>query len=61
MAESQRADFDELRPVEEEDRETLAKIDEGIRDAAQGRTVAIEEVRRRLPQWITGSSSRKER
>jgi len=33
-------------------KETLAAIDEGIRDAKAGRTVPAEEVRRRLPTWI---------
>jgi predicted transcriptional regulator len=43
------------------DEATLAAIDEGIRDAKAGRTVAAEEVRKLLPKWITGSSTRKER
>jgi predicted transcriptional regulator len=46
---------------DEEDEETLAAIDEGIRDAEAGRTVPIDEVRRLLPEWITESSSRKGR
>jgi predicted transcriptional regulator len=59
MAEASRIDFD--NPIdEEEDEETLAAIDEGIRDAQGGRTVPMEEVRRLLPNWITASSSRKE-
>jgi predicted transcriptional regulator len=44
---------------DQEDEETLAAIDAGIRDAEAGRTVPIEEVRKLLPQWITASSSRK--
>jgi predicted transcriptional regulator len=44
-----------------EDEETLAAIDEGIRDAKAGRTVPIEDVRKLLPRWITASSSPKER
>jgi predicted transcriptional regulator len=62
MAEASRIDFDNpARVDEEEDAETLAAIDEGIRDAEAGRTAPMEEVRRLLPQWITASSSRKER
>lgn len=45
----------------EEDEETLAAIDEGIRDAKAGRTMPSEEVRKRLPTWITASSTRKGR
>jgi predicted transcriptional regulator len=48
--------------ADDEDDETLAAIDEGIRDAEAGRAVPIEEVQKLLPQWIaTTSSSRKER
>lgn len=62
MAKVSRIDFDDPAPIdEEEDEETLAAIDEGIRDAGAGRTAPIEEVRRLLPKWITASSSRKER
>jgi predicted transcriptional regulator len=62
MAKARRIDFDDPAPIdEEEDEETLAAIDEGIRDADAGRTVPIEQVRRLLPKWITASSSRKER
>lgn len=51
-----------LPPVlDEEDEETLAAIDEGIRDAKAGRTIPAEEVRERLPKWITASSTRKGR
>ena len=46
---------------DEEDEKTLAAIDEGIRDAKAGRTTPLEQVRKLLPRWITGSSSRKER
>ena len=62
MAEVKKLDLDDSAHVlDEEDEETLACIDEGLRDAELGRTVPIEEVRRLLPQWITDSSSRKER
>jgi predicted transcriptional regulator len=46
---------------DDEDRETLAAIDEGLRDAEAGRTVPAEKVRKLLPQWITASSTRKGR
>jgi len=62
MANASRIDFDDPASIlDEEDEETLAAIDEGIRDTEAGRTVPIEEVRRLLPKWITASSSRKER
>ena len=62
MVEVSRIDFDDPAPItEEEDEETLAAIDEGIRDAEAGRVIPIEEVRKLLPQCITASSSRKER
>jgi len=55
-------DLDDPAPIlDDEDEETLAAIDEGIRDAEAGRTIPIDEVRRLLPQRITiASSSRKE-
>lgn len=36
--------------VDDEDEQTLAAIDEGIRDAEAGRIVPAEEVRRLLPE-----------
>ena len=62
MAKASKIDFDNPPPMDqEEDEETLAAIDEGLRDAEAGRTVPMEHVRRLLPKWITASSSRKER
>jgi predicted transcriptional regulator len=62
MAKAKEPVFEKPTPIiEEEDEATLAAIDEGIRDAKAGRTVALEKVRKLLPQWITASSSRKER
>jgi predicted transcriptional regulator len=53
-------EFEKPAPaLDDEDEATLAAIDEGIRDADAGRTVPAEEVRKRLPQWITASSTRK--
>jgi hypothetical protein len=46
---------------DDEDEETLAAIDEGIRDVEAGRTVPAEEVPKLLSQWITASSTRKRR
>lgn len=62
MAKAKKLDIESPTPVsDEEDEETLAAIDEGLDDAARGRTVPATEVRNRLPQWTTNSSSRKER
>ena len=64
MARTKTKKFDLENPapaLDDEDEETLAAIDEGIRDGEAGRTVPIEEVRGLLPKWITASSSRKER
>ena len=63
MAGVKKLDLDDPAPVlDDDDEETLAAIDEGIRDAETGRTIPIEDVRKLLPQWITiASSSRKER
>lgn len=49
-----------VRVPDDEDAATLAAINEGIGDAASGRTVPAEEVRELLPKWISASSSRKE-
>jgi predicted transcriptional regulator len=55
-------EFEKLAPaLDDEDAETLAAIDEGIRDAAAGRTAPPEEARQKLPQRITASYTRKER
>jgi hypothetical protein len=52
MAEVKKVDFDDPATLlDDEDEETFAAIDEGIRDADAGRTVPIEEVRKLLPQW----------
>lgn len=43
-------------PVEEEvelDADTLAAIDRGIEDADGGRVVAVDEVRKMIPEWIS--------
>ena len=62
MGKAKEFDLEKPAPViDEEDEATLAAIDEGIRDAKAGRTVPMEKVRKLLPQWITASSSPKER
>jgi predicted transcriptional regulator len=51
-------------PVIEEvevDAKTLAAIDRGIADADAGRAVPLEEVRKRIPQWISKFESPKPR
>ncbi|MGA2695603.1 MAG: hypothetical protein ABSE92_06055 [Terriglobales bacterium] len=47
--------------VDDEDEKTLAAIDEAIRDAKADRTIPAQEVRKRLPMWITNSSTLKKR
>lgn len=62
MAKAREFEFEKPIPaVDDEDEQTLAAIDEGIRDAKAGRTVPAEEVRKLLPKWTTGSSTRKDR
>jgi len=62
MAEVKKLDFSESAPMlEEEDEATLAAIDRGIKAADEGRVVPLEEVRRRMNQWLTRSSSPKTR
>jgi len=39
--------------IDDEDEQTLAAIDEGIRDAQTGRTTPIEEVRKLLREWAS--------
>ena len=43
------------------DAHTLAAIDRGAKDADEGRTVPIEEVRKLIPQWISRFESRAKR
>ena len=57
MAET-KVNLDHPLPLnEEEDDETLAAIDKGIRDVEAGRVTPIEEVEKMLPQWISKFSS----
>ena len=51
-------------PIIEEvevDAKTLAAIDRGIADADAGRVVPLDEVRKRVPQWISKFESQKPR
>ena len=62
VAKTKELDLGKPAPTtEDEDEKTLAAIDEGIRDAEAGRTIPIEQVRKRLHKWTTASSSRKGR
>ncbi len=62
MAKVKQFEFENPTPVvDEEDEKTLAAIDEGIRDAKMGRTLAVDEVRKLVPKWTTASSTRKKR
>ena len=57
-----RLDFNEPAPLtDDEDGATLAAIDRGIKDANEGRTVPLEEVRKMIPEWIAKFESRKRR
>lgn len=54
MANAKKSELEDSVPVlEDEDQETLAAIDEGIREAEAGRTVPAEEVRKLLPKFRT--------
>jgi len=44
--------------TDEENEATLAAIDQGIKDADEGRVVSLEEARRRIQEWLSKSSSR---
>ena len=60
MANSKMFDLENPAPVvDDEYEETLAAIDEGLRDAEAGRTVPAEEIRRRLPIWTSSATSKK--
>jgi hypothetical protein len=62
MAKAHKFDLENPAPtLDEEDDETLAAIDEGIRDAEAGRVVPAEKARELLPTWTTVSSTRKRR
>ncbi|MGA1986327.1 MAG: hypothetical protein ABSG72_08655 [Candidatus Sulfotelmatobacter sp.] len=59
MAKAHKFDLENPAPIlDDEDEETLAAIDEGIRDAEAGRVVPAEKVRELLHKWTTVSSTR---
>ncbi|HEU5235151.1 MAG TPA: hypothetical protein VFU50_20000 [Terriglobales bacterium] len=43
------------------DDQTLAAIDRGVQDADAGRTVAADDVRKMIPQWLSKFASQKQR
>jgi predicted transcriptional regulator len=58
MAEAKRTDAEGADSIlGDEDEATLAAIDRGIKAADEGRAVPAEEVRRRMQQWLTKSST----
>lgn len=62
MPDTKRFELDEPPPAAEEvDPETLAAIEEGIRDADAGRLVSSDDVRKMIPKWITKSTTAKDR
>jgi predicted transcriptional regulator len=62
MAKAKKLDLDSPAAIlDEEDEETLAAIDEGIRDADAGRVVRAEKARELLPKWTTISTTRRRR
>jgi predicted transcriptional regulator len=62
MAKAEKFDLESPVPArDDEDKETLAAIDEGIQDANAGRVVPAEKVRQLLPKWTIASSTRKKR
>ena len=62
MAEVKKVDFSQADSIlEEEDQATLAAIDEGIKQAEEGRLIPAAEVRKLIPQWISKFSTPPER
>ncbi len=62
MAKAHKFDLENPAPIlDGEDDETLAAIDEGIRDADAGRVAPAEKAREVLAKWTTASATRKKR
>ena len=60
MGEPNKQDFIEAASIlDGEDEPTLAAIDRSAKTADDGRVVPLEEVRQRMNQWLTKSSSPK--
>jgi hypothetical protein len=55
MAKAHKFDLENPAPILD-DEETLAAIDEGIRDAEAGRVVPAEKARELLPKWVAENS-----
>lgn len=47
--------------ADDEDEETLAAIDRGIEAADAGRTVALDEARKMIPEWVSRYESQNRR
>jgi predicted transcriptional regulator len=47
--------------LDEEDEQTLAAVDRGLKAAEEGSLVSAEEARERMRKWLTESSTRKTR
>jgi len=60
MAEPQTDPLDSTEQIEV-DEEILAGIDEGIKQADEGRLTRAEEVRKFIPEWISKFSTHQER
>ena len=59
MAKLKKSELESPAPIpDEEEKQTLAAIDEGVLDSKAGRTVLAEEVRKRLPKWVPASFTR---
>jgi hypothetical protein len=62
MAKAHKFDLDDpALLLDDENDETLAAIDEGIRDADAGRVAPPEKAREVLAKWTTHSATRKKR
>jgi hypothetical protein len=62
MAKAHKFDLENPAPIlDDEDEETLAAIEEGIRDADAGRVAPPEKAREVLAKWTTHSATRKKR
>jgi predicted transcriptional regulator len=62
MGDVKKLDFNEGASIlDDEDEETLAAIDRGIKAAEEGRVVSLEDARQRMQKWLTESSSPKTR
>jgi hypothetical protein len=59
VAKAKKFELESPAPIlDEQDQETVAAIDEGIRDAKLVERSPAEEIRKRLRKWITGLANR---